>query len=95
MTGEMTEILMMILKKLSVQRTSVSKFSKIQSYLHQLRPVLLMNNLAQPTQQNDNNFDEAAMEEDDEENSGGSSGGDDLAEDGFHPKFAIFIGRGL
>ena len=35
------------------------------------------------------------MEEDDEENSGGSSGGDDLAEDGFHPKCAIFIDRGF
>lgn len=56
---------------------------------------LLMNIPAQPTQQNDNNFDEAAMEEDDDDNSGGSSGGDDLAEEGFHSKCAVLIGRKL
>ena len=35
------------------------------------------------------------MEEDDEDNSGGSSGGDDLAEESFHSKWAILIGRSL
>ena len=89
----MTEIRMMIPKKLLVLPTSVSSLK--QSYLHHLRIVSLIQIQAQPTQQNDNNFDEAAMEEDDEDNSGGSSGGDDLAEEGFHSKCFILIGRRL